>query len=137
MNQETLENICKAIYDKIGNSHSECVYQKALCIEMNNHDTIDTVECEKYVPVLYTCSRGYEHTIGMERIDVLARCNDGSSILIELKAHSSGIRDNTEIRQLKKYMESLKHMNIVPSLATIVNFPQNCKSTEVEFFYLK
>lgn len=135
MNQETLEQICKDVFNKLGNSHSECVYQKALCIELNNHDSIHTVESEKYIPVMYTCSRGYDHTIGMERIDILARCHDGSSILMELKAHSSGIRDNTEIRQIKKYIESLKYMNIFPSLSVIVNFPQNCKSTEVEFYY--
>lgn len=133
MDTTTFETICKNIYNSLGNSHSECIYQKALSIELYNHGAT-SVESEKYVPVFFVDSNERTHTIGMERIDLLARF-DEDIFLIELKAHASGIRENVEIRQLRKYVESLSRLHLVPKHSVIVNFPQNCKSTEVEFHW--
>ena len=133
MDKDTFEPLCDRIYETLGSSHSECVYQKALCIELYNHGAL-SVESETYVPVFFTDTKNNTHTIGSEHIDLLARF-DNEIVLMELKAHSSGIRENVEVRQLKKYIESLSKLNIVPDRAVIVNFPQNCKSTKVEFYW--
>lgn len=120
-------DICESIYINLGTSHSECVYQKALIIELYNHGAT-SVEFEKHVPVFFKDSAGFTHTIGSERIDILANF-ENSVILIELKATTSGIRDHVEMSQLQKYIKGLSFMNIRPDIALVINFPQNCKPT--------
>lgn len=134
MDRSFFEQICKQVYSDLGNSHSECIYQKALCIELYNRGAI-SVESEKHVPVFFKDSRDTTHTLGMERIDLLARF-ESEIFLIELKAHSSGIREHVEMRQINKYIESLSTMDIYPTESVIVNFPQNCKSIETEFYWV-
>lgn len=130
---QSIIDICESIYTNLGASHSECVYQKALIIELYNHGAT-SVEFEKHVPVFFEDSRGITHTIGSERIDILAHF-EKTVVLLELKAHTSGIRDHVEVSQLQKYVKGLSFMNIHPDIALVVNFPQNCKQTsnKVEF----
>lgn len=123
--------LCNAIYLQLGPAHNECVYQKALVIELYNHGA-RSVESEKHVPVFFQDTHGTTHTIGSERVDILAHFPD-FVLLIELKAHTAGIREHTEIPQLKKYIKSLTVMNIVPTVSMIVNFPQK-PSTCVEHY---
>jgi GxxExxY protein len=129
---QTIVTLCNAIYNQLGSAHNECVYQKALVIELYNHGA-HSVEYEKHVPVFFTDVRGTTHTIGSERVDILAYFPDSVVVLIELKAHTAGIREHTEIPQLKKYIKSLAVMNIVPTVSMIVNFPQK-PSTQVEHY---
>lgn len=131
--QQAIIDICESIYTNLGASHSECVYQKALIIELYNHGAT-SVEFEKHVPVFFEDSRGMTHTIGSERIDILANF-EKTVVLLELKAQTSGIRDHVEVSQLQKYIKGLSFMNIHPDIALVVNFPQNCKQTSnnVEF----
>jgi len=125
-------NICESIYTNLGASHSECVYQKALIIELYNHGAT-SVEFEKHVPVFFEDSKGVTHTIGSERIDILA-IFEKSVVLLELKAHTSGIREHVEVSQLQKYIKGLSFMNISPDIALVINFPQHCKqASNVEF----
>jgi hypothetical protein len=98
------------------------VYQKALVIELYNHGA-RSVEYEKHVPVFFKDTNGTTHTIGSERVDILAHFTN-NIVLLELKAQTAGIREQTEIPQLKKYIKSLEVMNIVPTLSMIINFPQ-------------
>jgi len=114
--------ICNDIYDQLGPAHNECVYQKALVIELYNHEA-RSVEYEKHVPVFFKDTNGTTHTIGSERVDILAHFSD-NVVLLELKAQTAGIREHTEIPQLEKYIKGLAVMNIVPTLSMIVNFPQ-------------
>jgi GxxExxY protein len=126
-----IENICNTIFDKLGQSHNECVYQKALVIELYNMGA-DSVETEKHVLVFYEDEKHVVHTIGSERIDILARF--GSIIvLMELKATTTGIR-NIEKLQLTKYINALSYINIIPSHSFIVNFNQT--KTMVDFLSL-
>lgn len=113
---------CNEIYKQLGSAHNECVYQKALVIELYNMNA-NSVEYEKAVPVFFTDSNGIEHTIGSERIDVLARIDD-QIVLLELKATTSPIRENVEIEQLHKYDRALKKMNIVCDIKMVINFVQ-------------
>lgn len=131
--QQDIVDICQTIYTNLGASHSECVYQKALIIELYNHGA-RSVEFEKHVPVFFEDSRGITHTIGSERIDILANFEESVVVLLELKAQTSGIREHVEISQLQKYIKGLSFLNIHPDIALVINFPQNCKQTNnVEF----
>tara|TARA_B100001142_G_C14031704_1_gene538387 strand:+ start:252 stop:668 length:417 start_codon:yes stop_codon:yes gene_type:complete len=125
-------DICNIIYATLGTSHNECVYQKALIIELYNHGA-SSVEFEKNVPVFFEDSKGTLHTIGSERIDLLVRFRE-RVVLIELKAQSTGIREHVEVAQLQKYIKALAFLNIDIDIALVINFPQNCKQTSnVEF----
>ena len=128
-----IHNTCDRVYRHLGPGHNECVYQKALLLELYNHGAT-SVESEKNVPVFYVDSRNVTHTVGTERIDLLARFN-GETILIEIKAHTSGIREHTEVPQLKKYVASLKTLSIHPNLACVVNFSQK-PPFELEYYFL-
>lgn len=130
--QQDIIDICQTIYTNLGASHSECVYQKALIIELYNHGAM-SVEFEKHVPVFFEDSKGMTHTIGSERIDILANF-EKSVVLLELKAQTAGIREHVEMSQLQKYIKGLSFMNIHPDIALVINFPQHCKQTSnVEF----
>ena len=125
--------ICNRIYKQLGVSHNECVYQKALVLELYNAGA-ESVESEKNVPVFYTDVNEITHTIGTERVDILFRA-EGEIHLLELKATTTTIRDNIEVQQLKKYQEALKHMNVACTHMYVVNFKQNTSNDDVNFFY--
>lgn len=130
MNLQTEINcVCDTIFDKLGQSHNECVYQKALVIELYNMGAV-SVETEKHVLVFYKDINDVLHTIGTERIDILARFASDTVVLMELKATTTGIR-NIEKMQLSKYINALSHINITPSHSFIINFNQS--KTVVDF----
>ena len=60
MDKDTFEPLCERIYDTLGSSHSECVYQKALCIELYNHGAI-SVESEVRAGVFYGHQKQHAH----------------------------------------------------------------------------
>jgi GxxExxY protein len=126
-------SIADQVYKQLGPGHNECVYQKALLLELYNHGAL-SVESEKNVPVFYTDSRGVTHTVGTERIDLLVRLPE-QTLLVEIKAHTAGIRDHVEIPQLKKYVKSLRHLHITPTMSCIVNFPQKPPFV-MEYYFL-
>jgi GxxExxY protein len=128
-----IHTTCDRIYRHLGPGHNECVYQKALLLELYNHGAT-SVESEKNVPVFYVDTRNVQHTVGTERIDLLARFQD-EAILIEIKAHTSGIREHVEVPQLRKYVTSLKSLSVNPSLACVVNFSQK-QPFVVEYYFL-
>lgn len=128
-----IQSTCDRVYCQLGPGHNECVYQKALLLELYNHGA-SSVESEKNVPVFYVDTRNVQHTVGTERIDLLARFQD-EAVLIEIKAHTSGIRDHMEVPQLRKYVASLKSLSVHPSLACVVNFSQK-QPFVVEYYFL-
>ena len=119
---QDISDRCNDIYLKLGSSHNECVYQKALVIELYNMKAT-SVEYEKSVPVFFEDNNGVEHTIGSERVDILARF-DSNVVLIELKATTSLIRENVEGEQLKKYERALRKLNIHCDCMMVINFTQ-------------
>jgi len=128
-----IHNTCDRVYRQLGPGHNECVYQKALLLELYNSGAT-SVESEKNVPVFYVDTRNVQHTVGTERIDLLARFQN-ETILMEIKAHTSGIREHMEVPQLKKYVASLKSLSVHPSIACVVNFSQK-QPFVVEYYFL-
>lgn len=121
---------CEAIYQQLGPAHNECVYQKALILELYNMGAT-SVEFEKHVPVFFKDSNDTIHTIGDERVDVLATFNKPTNydhetprcLLLELKAVSRN-KLNTYVEQLKKYKKALGMLGVEPDTFMLVNFPQ-------------
>ena len=128
-----IQNTCDRVYRQLGPGHNECVYQKALLLELYNHGAT-SVESEKNVPVFYVDTRNVTHTVGTERIDLLARFQD-ESVLIEIKAHTSGIREHVEIPQLRKYVASLNKLGIHLTVSCVINFSQK-QPFVVEHYFL-
>jgi GxxExxY protein len=125
-------DLCNGIYHQLGAGHSEVVYQTALVLELYNLGAT-SVESEKHVPVFFTDTRGAQHTIGNERIDILARFpNDSAVLLIELKAVANMNRASVE-HQVGKYVRSLRTLGIVPTCQLAINFPQQADKQAVDF----
>lgn len=121
---DSICEVCNEIYNQLGPSHNECVYQKALILELYNIGAT-SVEFEKHVPVFFKDSLGVTHTIGDERIDILARFESHKLyVLIELKAVATRNRLGSHLEQLKKYKKSLQELNITPNILMLINFPQ-------------
>tara|TARA_Y100000389_G_scaffold83976_1_gene80585 strand:+ start:21869 stop:22279 length:411 start_codon:yes stop_codon:yes gene_type:complete len=129
-----LNALCNSIYTQLGPSHSECVYQTALVLELYNLSA-KSVESEKHVPVFYIDSNNTQHTIGSERIDILVRFDTGVIFLIELKAVANMNKQNVE-QQINKYEKSLHTLNIFPTYKIAVNFPQQLDKKEVDFVHI-
>ena len=110
------------IYNTLGTAHNECVYQKALAIELHHLGYV-IVETEKNVPVFYKDTREYIHTIGTERIDIFARKNN-VNVVLELKATTGSIRNQVEMQQLKKYRFALNQLNIESHVLLVIDFKQ-------------
>ena len=127
-------DVCNNIYQQLGAGHSEVVYQTALVLELYNLGAT-SVESEKHVPVFFTDTRGAQHTIGNERIDILARFpndSEGAVLLIELKAVANMNRASVE-HQIGKYVRSLRTLGIVPTCQLAINFPQQADKKVVDF----
>jgi len=127
---DSLQKVCQTIFQQLGQGHSECVYQKALVLELYNIGA-RSVESEKQLPVFYTDTNNVQHTLGSERIDILARFNS-DIILIELKATITSPNDANLI-QLKKYVKGLLQIGIIATDAVIINFSQKKDVSEVDF----
>jgi GxxExxY protein len=125
--------VCNAIYKQLGTAHNECVYQKALVLELYNMGA-SSVESEKNLPVFFQDSKGIVHTIGTERVDVMFRY-DGQIHLLELKATTTAIREHVEIQQLKKYNDALKYLNTHCDHMYVINFTQAPNRKEVDYVY--
>jgi GxxExxY protein len=125
-----IQKICQTIFQQLGQGHNECVYQKALVLEMYNTGA-RSVESEKQVPVFYTDTNNVQHTIGSERIDILVRFKS-DIILIELKATIASPND-ANLTQLKKYVKGLLQIGIIATEAVIINFSQKKDVNQVEF----
>tara|TARA_B110001450_G_scaffold131108_1_gene123306 strand:- start:774 stop:1205 length:432 start_codon:yes stop_codon:yes gene_type:complete len=122
------------VYLTLGTSHNECVYQKALAIELH-HLGYDVVETEKNVPVFFTDTKEFTHTIGTERIDIFAR-KKNVNVVLELKATTGTIRTQVEMQQLKKYKHALNRLHIDSHVLFVINFKQQV-SEIVQVDYMK
>jgi GxxExxY protein len=132
---EQVHNVCNSIYTQLGPGHSEVVYQTALVLEMYNLGAT-SVESEKHVPVFFVDTNQVQHTIGNERIDILARFPQNTVVLIELKAVANVNRVGLE-HQLQKYIRSLREMNVFPDHKFGINFPQQNDKNQVDFIMLQ
>jgi GxxExxY protein len=119
--------ICSAVRvaKALGAGHSEALYQKALCLDLNRSG-VSTFP-EFHVPVTYpiidenSITRMYN--IGDERIDIMIFTKDDASFIVELKAIQGKLRD-IERQQLKKYHRLLATQGIHPVGGFLMNYRQ-------------
>ena len=115
-----LFELSNRIYREMGSGHTESIYQKALTIELINHDIYH--EKEKRVLITYQDKKhGRVYSLGEERVDVFLL---DYNLIIELKAVNNIPREQ-ELTQIKKYYrELLKAGTILDKWGLIINFPQ-------------
>lgn len=131
---------CKLVEKNLGIGHSESIYQKALLHELNIRQL--SVDSERNLNVIYKDSKGINHIVGSERIDLFIHNNPQHSwnegnVILELKAIPRSIGEK-EIFQIKKYFRELSKENTNYSYGIIINFNQsNNNKKEVHFLVVK
>lgn len=133
-------NSCKLVENNLGIGHSESIYQKALLHELNIHQL--SVDSERNLNVIYKDSKGINHIVGSERIDLFIHDNpqhalNEGNVILELKAIPRSIGEK-EIFQIKKYFRELKKENTTYSYGIIINFNQsNTNKKDTNFLIVK
>ena len=117
------------VYAQLGRGYSEQIYQKALYHEISTHGFY--MDLERYINVVYTDSRGINHMLSSNRIDVFIhpkRSYNTGNIIIELKAINKKSIEDIETTQIKKYLKQLNNENTPVDLGIIINFSQNIEN---------
>lgn len=115
MDLETIQNLCKNIFDELGTGFNEVVYQKALEVEFRLSGI--NYERERIIPITYK-----EHQVGIGRADIII----DNQIILELKAVANLTHSGKELKQLEHY---LNYTGIDKGM--VINFNQS--SGEVDF----
>ena len=120
---QQIKDIAQNIFNQMGCSHSEYIYQRCMEFELRNNNII--YETEKRLAITYSDTKGVSYTIGEERIDIYVhKIGDNSiPIIIELKAVVNEPKE-TEVAQITKYFNELQKINNVVKYGIIINFPQ-------------
>lgn len=120
---QLIKDIAQHIFNQMGCSHSEYIYQRCMEFELRNNNFI--YETEKRLAIMYTDTNDVSYTIGEERIDIfIHKIGDNTiPILIELKAVVNEPRE-TEVAQVNKYYKQLKSIGKNIKYGIIINFPQ-------------
>lgn len=106
---QIMQDIAQDIFQELGGGFSEAIYQKAFEVALRERQI--EYEEQRKVPIFF---HGY--FVGEAIPDLIVRDNGQAVVVVELKAVQN-IGDK-EIKQLKKYMETLK----LPA-GFVVNFP--------------
>ena len=114
----------KRVFDNLGIGHSEAIYHKALLHELNIYNL--SIDSERNLNVIYKDSKGINHIVGSERIDLFIHNNNSNklnegNIILELKAIPKSI-SNKEIFQIKKYFRELTKEGVCYNYGIIINF---------------
>ena len=121
------------IFEQIGSGHNEKIYHKALKYELDCLNI--NCDIERHVNVIYRDSKGKNHVLESERIDMYL-FGENYDIIIELKAISGSLTER-ETEQVKKYFRELKkESNRQIKYGIIINFPQPTSKdirTEIEY----
>lgn len=114
-----LRPACLEVLRQLGCGHAECVYHKALAIELQNHPNVKHLETEKHVPIVYTAAN-HTHTVGSCRVDLIyTEVDTQKRVLVELKATASSAGAGGT-HQVEKYVRLLGRVDE----AYLVNFKQ-------------
>ena len=118
--------LAERVFNNLGSGHNEKIYHKALKTELECQGILS--DTERHVAVIYIDSKGVNHCLESERIDLFIHSNpdnwsDIKNVVCELKAISKNIGEPERI-QVKKYFKELKKQNISCDLGIIINFPQ-------------
>ena len=127
--KDYIVNVSKRVFKQLGSGHSESIYQKALLIELHNHNF--HVDIEYPISVEYMDTGGRRHQLNTERIDVFIHQNpDGVfldnqnyNIILELKA-TTKVLGASEVEQVKKYLREFKKKRMDIPYGILINFPQ-------------
>ncbi|WP_460194720.1 GxxExxY protein [Thermosynechococcus sp. FA-CM-4201] len=106
---QLIQEIAQDIFQELGSGFSEAIYQKAFEVALRERQI--EYEEQRKVPIFF---HGY--FVGEAIPDLIVRDNGQAVIVVELKAVQN-IGDK-EVKQVKKYMETLK----IP-VGVVVNFP--------------
>jgi GxxExxY protein len=117
----TLRNRINEVFTILGKGYSESVYQRALCVEIQQAHLPFDLEVTMGVPY-----KG--HVVGQVRADIIIRGEH--PVVIETKATGSALKVE-ERWQLSRY---LKIQDIV--FGILVNFPQNATATGAQIEFL-
>ena len=115
---DTIIESAKRVYKELGPGHNEKIYHKALAYELSCLGFI--LDSEMNIIVKYTDSKGFQHNLESERIDLFLKQHN---IILELKAIQKNIQGQ-EICQIKKYFNELNKLKILVSHGIIINFTQ-------------
>ena len=118
-----LRSMIRHVYATLGKGYPEGVYQRALCVELQEHNIPYDMEVTMGIPYK-------NHIVGQVRADIILR--GAVPVVIETKSTASQLK--TEERwQTSRYM---KILNI--SLGVLVNFVQSSQSDfpQTEFLVL-
>lgn len=106
-------NIANNVYIQLGKGFSECIYHKAMLVDL--HKTGYSIETEKTIPILFN-----NICVGHVKSDIIVETED-NLIIVELKALDRDINYKEEI-QVNKY---IKHINkSKKKFGLIINFSQ-------------
>ena len=117
----TLRKIIYEVYDVLGKGFPECVYQKAMGVELQTQNIRYDMEVTMSVPYK-------EHVVGQVRADIILRAPVPA--VIETKATAAALKVE-ERWQLARYLKILE----IP-LGVLVNFPQVATATEPQIEFL-
>lgn len=126
MSALSIVDIAHRVFAALGPDHVEFTYQRAMEIELRNHNY--RYENEKRVSVYYRDSVGRLNTLAENRIDFYVY-GDGDTI-VELKSIARSIRPR-DLEQVKRYRVMLRHDNLHPARGLLINFPCNKDAIEV------
>ncbi len=117
----TLRKIITEVYENLGKGFPECVYQKAMGVELQASRLNYDMEVTMSIPYK-------EHVVGQVRADIIVRGT--VPVVIETKATAAALKVE-ERWQVARYMKILDI-----SLAILVNFPQAATATEPQIEFL-
>ena len=127
--QQFIYDISTRVFNNLGPGHNEQIYQKALLYEfMCNNINVDL---ERHIDVIYIDSKGNQHRLVSERIDIFIHMDKESifedirtkNVILELKAISKTL-NYVEIVQINKYFKELDKENTSIEYGILINFPQ-------------
>ena len=116
-----LRKIICEVYEVLGKGFPECVYQKALGVELQSQNLKYDMEVTMSIPYK-------QHIVGQVRADVILRGD--VPVVIETKATAAALKIE-ERWQLSRYLKILD----IP-LGVLVNFPQMASATEPQIEFL-
>lgn len=117
----TLRKIIAEVYEVLGKGFPECVYQKAMGVELQAARLNYDMEVTMSIPYK-------EHVVGQVRADIIIRGKN--PVVIETKATAAALKVE-ERWQVARYMKILD----IP-LAILVNFPQVATASEPQVEFL-
>ena len=127
------------VLNDLGIGHSEKIYHKGLHAELSCLGF--NLTSEYHLAVCYKDSKGGEHILESERIDIFIHSDNDSifeilkntNIILELKSIKS--LGNSESIQVNKYFNELNKKKIRIDYGIIINFPKD--KNEIDYLLIK